>query len=195
MGELWGILLAAGSSTRLGRPKQLVQIDGQSALKRMTRVLGAVTGRNTLVVLGYDHVRLRRQLRDLHCTVVWNPEWKTGMASSLQIGIHALPESAAGALIVTCDQLELDAMDLEALKDAWLEQPDACAAAAYDHTLGVPVVFPRSQFSHLDALSGDRGAKSLLTNGSNLPVRQVDMPHAAFDLDTPEDLARMQRFH
>ena len=190
MAELWGILLAAGSSTRLKTPKQLVAIGGESALKHATRILESVTGRRTIVVLGYMHERMRRELRELHSNIVFNPKWKTGMASSLKMAIHALPRSADGALIMTCDQLELDSLDLQRLVDEWDKDPKHCVAASYADTLGVPVIFPRSQFAGIDDLSGDHGAKRLINGNGKLST--IDLPHAAFDLDTPEDLDRLQ---
>ncbi|MDX1570090.1 MAG: nucleotidyltransferase family protein [Xanthomonadales bacterium] len=190
MAELWGILLAAGSSTRLKKPKQLVDVAGESALKRSTRLLEWITGRRTIVVLGCHHERLRRELRDLHSNIVFNPEWKTGMASSLKMAIHALPRTADGALIMTCDQLQLETADLQRLVDEWQKDPTACVAARYADTLGVPVIFPRSQFGRIDTLDGDNGAKRLINGNGKLAT--IDLPHAEFDLDTPEDLDRLQ---
>lgn len=194
MAELWGILLAAGGSTRLRKPKQLIKVDGESALKRSTRLLESVTGRRTLVVLGCMHDRIRRELRDLHSTIILNPNWKTGMASSLKMAIHALPRSADGALILTCDQLELEPEDLQRLADKWEDSPNDCVAARYSDTLGVPVIFPKSQFGGFNDLCGDSGAKALIgENGATL--HEIELPHAAFDLDTPEDLEALRSRH
>ena len=190
MAELWGILLAAGSSTRLKKPKQLIDVAGESALKRSTRLLESITGRRTIVVLGCHHERLRRELRDMHSNIVFNPEWKTGMASSLKMAIHALPRTADGALIITCDQLELETDDLQCLVDAWEKDPNCCVAARYADTLGVPVIFPRKQFTGIDDLTGDSGAKRLINGNGKLAT--IDLPRAAFDLDTPEDLTRLE---
>lgn len=110
------------------------------------------------------------------------------MGSSLRVGMAALAQHAPDAervLLLVCDQPRLRLEHLHAL----LEAEGSIAAAHYKGKCGVPAVFAHSHFKELAATVGDQGARSLL---QSLAVTRVPMPEAAFDLDTPEDLAALQ---
>lgn len=186
MNGLHGLVLAAGASRRFGQPKQLLQIDNETLLHRACRqslnVCDAVT-----VVLGAESARMIDAIDDLSLTRVDNPDWPTGVASSLRAGVAALPPHAAGVMIVLCDQVAVTATELRSLAGAWREQPGSIVAAAYAGVCGAPVIWPRDWFPALLALSGDQGGRDLL-NAS--PVTRIEMPAAAMDIDTPADERR-----
>ncbi|HET8697673.1 MAG TPA: nucleotidyltransferase family protein [Gammaproteobacteria bacterium] len=185
------VLLAAGGSRRLGRPKQLVRRRGQPLLVHATRAArGALPGAPLVVVLGAQALRLRALLRrrDPAARAVLNSRWSTGLASSLARGLRALPSDIDAALVLLVDHPDVDAAALRRLIAAWRRRPAAPAAAGYLERAGVPAILPRRSWRALRDLEGDSGARALLRGGG---ATLVDMPEAALDVDTPEDAARL----
>jgi xanthine/CO dehydrogenase XdhC/CoxF family maturation factor len=183
------MLLAAGSSSRFGSPKQLADIAGRPMLARtLDTVLQLERRHPVTVVLGADVERLEPLVRGASAKVAFNPDHAQGMASSIRVGLAQAPLDARGALIALADQVAVTADDLRQLVSRWEQQPDCIVAALYDDTIGVPAIFPADLFRELAELQGDRGARVLL---SRYPERVigVPMPSAAQDIDTPGDLA------
>jgi molybdenum cofactor cytidylyltransferase len=186
------ILLAAGASRRLGRPKQLVRHRGRPLL-----LVAAEAARRALplsplvVVLGAEAPRMRLVLERarLRTDAIVNPQWSEGMAGSLRAGLAALGRTVRAALVLTVDQPLVDAAALARLVAAWRRRPGVPAAARYDGRPGVPAVLPRRYWRALKSLGGDEGARALLRGGAGVTL--VDMPEAALDVDTPADLRRL----
>lgn len=178
------IVLAAGSSSRLGQPKQLLQYGGEPLLHRAARLALSVGAAPVLVVTNApEH---ETAIHDLPVSVILNPEHAEGMGSSLRAGMAALARLAPAAvrvLLLVCDQPLLETSHLLALLEA--ETPHGVAAAEYGGRLGVPAVFAREHFPALAAVAGDRGARALLRG---MAVTAVAMPEAAIDIDTSADL-------
>ncbi|HEY8520596.1 MAG TPA: nucleotidyltransferase family protein [Gammaproteobacteria bacterium] len=190
--RLAALVLAAGGSTRLGRPKQLVRHRGTPLLVRAVQAAVAAAGRPVVVVLGAEAQRLRTVLarRRLPARVVLNARWREGLAGSLAAGLEALPRRAAAALLLVVDQPEVDARALRRLVRAWRGRPGLPAAARYDGLPGVPAILPRRWWRAAKRLEGDQGARALLRA---LPrITLTDMPQGALDVDAPEDLARLR---
>jgi molybdenum cofactor cytidylyltransferase len=187
------ILLAAGASTRLGQPKQLVQIEGETLLRRTTRLAIESACSPVFVVLGGNAASFLPEIRDLRATVLLNNEWRSGMASSLKLGINAALAAnpqMRNILALVCDQPRLDPPLLQSLLATHRSVRNLISASQYGETLGVPAIFSRDVFPELLALTGDQGArKILLRHREN--VAAVPFPGGDFDLDTPEDLARL----
>ena len=112
------------------------------------------------------------------------------MGGSIASGIGQLPDSARGALIIPCDLPRLLGSELLRLVEAWRDEPESIVAARYGDVVGSPAIFPRQRFRQLTLLSGDQGAGRFLRDG---PVRTVELPSAAEDLDHPEDLEDLTR--
>jgi molybdenum cofactor cytidylyltransferase len=184
------LVLAAGASTRLGQPKQLVPIDGRAALHRVVASAVAVAGNAVTVVIGAHAKELTYLLSRMPVSYVVNKHWEEGLASSLKCGLAAVPAAADAVLVVLGDQVCVTSDDLSRLLSAWRSQASIIAAATYDQTVGVPAVFPRTYFSELAELRGDEGARKVLKRNPDRLVR-VPMPNAAVDLDTPEDLTAL----
>jgi molybdenum cofactor cytidylyltransferase len=123
-------------------------------------------------------------------TVIDNPDWARGLSTSLVRGVAGLPSSAEAVLILLCDQPAVTAADLDALIAEWRVEPELIAAAGFNDRLGPPVIIPRAFWPQLAALRGDQGARSLLEWHTEHIT--VNMPHAALDVDTPEDLVRLE---
>lgn len=186
------VLLAAGGSRRLGRPKQLVRRRGQPLLARaVDAARGALPDAALIVVLGAGALRLRALLRrrDNAARPVLNSEWAAGLAGSLARGLAALRSDVDAALVLLADQPNVDAAALRRLLAAWRRRPSYPAAARYLGRAGVPAILPRRSWRALRALDGDAGARALLRGAA--AVTLVDMPEAELDVDTPEDAARL----
>jgi len=186
------LVLAAGASTRLGQPKQLVQIGGRPALHIALSNAVAVAGNAVTVVIGANASDLTYLLAHSPASSIVNRQWDEGIASSLRCGLSVLPASADGVMIVLGDQVCVTSDDLKRLLAAWQKQDNDIAAATYDRHVGVPAIFPRWCFSELAQLRGDEGARKILQRNPDRLVR-VPMSNAGFDLDTPEDLAALTK--
>ena len=187
---LYGIVLAAGASSRFGSPKQLVRVNGRPLMHTAVSRTVEVTGHSTLVVLGANAADLAPLLRHSPATIVINREWQDGLASSIRAGVGRLPGTCTGVMLVLADQAAVTAEDLRRLAGTWKRQPGFIVGAQYGATLGAPAIFPSSCFRDLSELSGDRGANSLFHRNPDRVVR-VPMDSAALDIDTPEDLLRI----
>jgi molybdenum cofactor cytidylyltransferase len=187
---LHAIVLAAGASTRFGSPKQLVRVGGRPLLHTALARACDVAGSAVTVVLGAHAAELTPLLTHSQASVVINRDWREGMASSIRAGVSRLPSSCSAVLLMLVDQAAVTAEDLQRLAGAWRRQPDYIVAARYGTTTGVPAIFPRAAFSDLNALRGDVGARALLQRNPDRLVR-VPMARAAIDLDTPEDLLKI----
>lgn len=178
-------MLAAGGSRRLGRPKQFVRLDGTTLVELACRRALRTRPAGVVVVVGAHGARVRALLARLPVVVVRNRDWRGGLSRSLQAGLARVPRAATAVLVTTVDQWRVRGSDLRRLLAA-----GAPAAAAYDGACGVPALLPRRWRAQLRAVQGDGGARTLLGAAA---VRRVPMPAAAFDLDTPADLANLRR--
>jgi len=184
--KLAGIVLAAGSSERLGQPKQLVEWQGTTLVRRAAELALDVCNAGISVVVGASSSQVTAELEGLSVTIVYNNNWQTGMGSSLKAGIQASSKDADGLLLMLCDQPGIESDDLIRLVNVWQNQPDNPAAAAYSGTVGVPAILPAAMLPALDDISGDAGAGGLLRRYSDTSL--VEMPSAAWDIDIATDL-------
>lgn len=189
------VLLAAGGSSRLGYPKQLIKRAGETLLHRSARLLVETRPRITVVVLGAHADRLAREVHDLPVRIAVNAGWQSGLASSLQTASRALQEqfeeaaTSGGAaserglrvLLALCDQPALESHHLRAL----LNSP-ACAATGHGTRLGVPAVLDACMWQKVHELAGDRGFSMMLSSGG---CTRIDAPELSLDLDVPADIA------
>jgi len=189
--ELYVIVLAAGASTRFGAPKQLAKVNGRPLLQLAVARAVELAGPAVTVVLGANAADIAPMLRHTGASVVVNRDWAEGMGSSVRAGVARLPAAADGALLMLADQPAVTTDDLRRLASSWRRQPQCIVAAQYAGTVGVPAIFPREDFAALHALRGDAGARALLKRGGDRLVR-VPLAAAAIDIDTPEDLTKLQ---
>lgn len=185
--QLGAILLAAGSSSRLGQPKQLIEIEGDPLVALQARRLMALQPACVVVVTGAEREQVAERLADLPVTLVHNPDWARGMGSSLACGIRAMPERVRAALVLLCDQWRVSGDDLQRLVDAWACDPLSAVVADHGDASGPPAILPRALFERLSRLRGDTGAKRILRRW-NGTVEKLSLPRAAPDIDTAGDL-------
>ncbi len=191
--SLPAIVLAAGASRRLGQPKQLVSIAGETLLERTIRVVEGAGCTPVCVVLGAQVERIQREVEMRRIFAVKNDRWEEGMASSIHAGVHWLREhvkDASGVLLLVCDQPRLSVDHLSALITRY-DAADSTnvVASSYAGIRGVPAVFPRAKFDVLLELHGDQGARRLLHEAGR-DVIDVAFESAATDIDTAEDLEK-----
>jgi molybdenum cofactor cytidylyltransferase len=186
------IVLAAGAATRFGSPKQLAQVNGRPMLHLAVTRAAEIAGQSVTVVLGANAADLAPLLRHTGASLVINRDWAEGLGSSVRAGVARIPAAAEGVLLMLADQPAVTADDLRRLVDSWRRQPRCIVAAQYAGTAGVPAIFPREDFAALSGLRGDAGARALLQGAGDRLVR-VPLPGAAIDIDTPEDLLKLQK--
>jgi molybdenum cofactor cytidylyltransferase len=187
------ILLAAGQSRRLGRPKQLLEWNGASLLSRSLRAAQNLQGMPVVVVLGAHADQIRPQLMAESVTIVDNPEWQEGMAASIRVGLGETLNRFAevdGVIIMVCDQPGLDHHVLQRLVALQRSSGRPVAAAAYAGRLGTPAIFHRSVFPALQQLKGDKGARQLLNEMGEM-VAVLPFDAGVMDIDTEEDYLRL----
>jgi len=189
------ILLAAGSSTRLGEPKQNLMYEGQPLLQRAIQTALASSCEPVLVILGANAEAFQAGLNDLPVQTVFNPDWQEGMASSIRQGILTLNEISPdldGAIIMVCDQPFVTTTLLNQLVEEKKMHDHGIIACTYQDTLGTPALFDKQFFPELLALQGLEGAKKLLFQHAAV-VTSLDFPLGTFDIDTPQDYQNLQQ--
>ncbi len=191
------ILLAAGASTRMGRPKLLLRYGSRSFLRHAAEVAAASICRPILVVLGAYANQLQSEIDDLPVRSVINERWADGMGSSIQVGVGALKtydraDNTEALVLMLCDQPFVTAAVIHNLVTAFRSNGKSISASEYGGTLGVPAVFGREYFAALAALSGAAGAKHIIAAHAS-EVMRVPFPQGATDVDTPEDYRQLQR--
>ncbi|QWP78262.1 nucleotidyltransferase family protein [Lysobacter sp. K5869] len=184
--EFAAVLLAAGASRRLGRPKQLLRRDGDTLLRRGARLALDSGAARTLVVLGARAERLRGELDGLAVEIVINPDWQDGMAASLIAAARALDGFDGAVLVLACDQPALELAHLRALRDG--AAAAGCAATEHAGALGVPALIAPALWREATGLRGDRGFGAALAQAHDGAVWRLRAPELELDLDTPGDV-------
>lgn len=181
-------LLAAGGSTRLGRPKQLLSYDGEPLVRYVLQQLQAAALTRYAVVLGSGAAAVESVLAAHGCDSLDNPAWAEGIASSIRVATAwARAHQLDALLLAACDQPRLTTNHVRALCTAHARQA-AAVASGYGGTCGIPAIFGLEWYARLEALAGDRGAGALLRNDPNVVV--VDWPDGAVDVDTEDEARR-----
>lgn len=189
------LLLAAGGSSRMGRPKQLLRIGNKSLVRIAAEAAIEALGDPTVVVTGSCGEQVAAQLGGLPLHVAHNAGWERGMGSSIRHGVESILKLGPhiGALLITlCDQPGVSAQTLRKLLDAQIETGASLCAASFDETVGPPALFTRAFFDDLLSLPDEAGAKQLLLKHSGSLCR-VNCPEAARDVDTPDDYDAVAR--
>ncbi len=186
------IILAAGGSTRLGTPKQLLEYGGKTLIRRAAETALATPFRPVIVVLGAEAARVKEALAGLDVLTIENPAWPSGMGSSIRAGMSLLRDADA-VLLTLCDQPLIQPAHLEMLAASCVAgQPCSMAAASYQGAVGVPALFSRAHFEELSALADGEGAKRLLSRHASSLIT-VPLPAAAIDVDTREQYEALPR--
>ena len=182
------VILAAGESSRMGRPKQLLLYNNKSLL--MHSVHEAMqTGLPVIVVTGANIDVITNELKSLGITIAENKKWNEGIASSLRCGLETtvkLIENLDGIIFMVCDQPFISTILLEDLLKTQRETAFPIVASDYGGVAGTPVLFHKSFFSELLKLTGDTGARNLIKQNAS-QLKSIPFLKGNIDIDTKED--------
>ncbi len=195
MGKSIGlIVLAAGASTRMGTPKQLLLHGGRTFLRRSAATALASACHPVVVVLGAHAEQVQGELDRLPVLIVENRQWEEGMSSSIRVGLEALVaggDEVDGAVIMLCDQPFVTVGVINELVETYRQTGKLIVASGYGEACGVPVLFSNELFVEIAALEGTQGAKLIIANHP-FDVATVCFPEGAIDVDTPQDYERLR---
>ncbi len=195
--KVGAVVLAAGQSSRyrgaggLAATKLVAEISGEPIVRRVVQAAWASRARPVSVVVGFERDRVEAALAGIPATIVVNPDFAAGLASSLRAGLGALPADAAATLVLLGDMPKVDPALIDRLIGAFEASPDAWAVAPLQNgRRGNPVLLARLLFDQAMRLEGDEGARRLLAGLEASRVVEIDAAgsDASFDVDTPEDL-------
>ena len=189
------VILAAGPSTRMGSPKQLLVLNGKPLLVRTVEAALASEAWPIVVVLGANAERIRPVLARLPVLVTENAAWAEGMAASIRAGVTTLQQFSRqidAAVIALCDQPAFSADTVTQLVATQHATGKSIVATRYAGRHGAPALFLREHFPALAGLTGEEGARALLNDQPDR-IAAIDQPAFAFDLDTPADVAALPK--
>lgn len=183
------IILAAGSSSRLGGVKQLIEYQGKTLIERSITTAQKIATNRTVIVLGANAELIQKSIKSDATSIAINSDWKDGMGSSIVVGLRFLleRESIDQVILMLCDQPFVDEELIIRLIQKRSQTSHGIIASSYSGTLGVPALFGKKYFDELLALQGHEGAKILIRKYSE-DVAFIDFPLGKTDLDTPEDV-------
>ena len=182
------LILAAGSSSRMRTPKQLLPVNNTTLLGHT--IENSIASKASIVccVLGANFQKVKNNIKDNPIEIIYNPEYKNGLSTSLIEGIkHIQSKTYDAALVLLADQPKVDTNYINLLIDAYHSNSEAIIASSYSDSFGVPAVFPNPIFEQLLKLKGDKGAKAFLNSGK-IKIKTINNADLT-DIDTPEDYA------
>jgi molybdenum cofactor cytidylyltransferase len=188
------ILLAAGGSSRLGQPKQLLAYKGGNLIQHAAQVALDSDNSPIVVVVGAGAEQTRKSLDQYSISFVENQRWQEGMASSIKAGLGKLTELSPdmdGVILMVCDQPYVTPHLLRKMKKQWQDTGRGIVACTYAGTVGTPALFARDYFADLLALDGQEGAKKILMALRSF-ITLITFPLGQVDIDTPEDLKNLE---
>lgn len=187
------IILAAGSSKRLGKPKQLVKFQNNTLISRAVELAISTNIQNINIVLGANSSLISEEIKDFPIKICINEKWQDGMSSSIQCGLQNLLDKTptiSAILVMLCDQPLITVEHLNSIINKFTVSDKPIVTSRYNNINGVPAIFSSEIFDDLLKIEGDKGARNLIERFTDL-VETIDIPDAEFDIDTPEDLHQL----
>ena len=188
------LILAAGNSSRLGSPKQLIKFEGKTLIERIAETALSIS-EEVLIVLGGNSELISPKLERFENTIstIFNPDWQEGMGKSIRLGVDELAHKSDLILILLSDQPFISKVLLQNMLQTYANSQNPIVACVYKNTLGVPILFDKSMFQELLKLSGDKGAKSFLHLYED-KISMIDFPAGIIDIDTTEDVEKLKSY-
>lgn len=186
------VILAAGKSSRLGQPKQLLPFKGKNLLTHVVQVARQVS-ENVFVVIGSDKKRMEAEIKNETVDIVFNETWEEGMASSIRCGLTAVTakvQDLNSVIFMVCDQPFVTTGLLQNLIREKEKSGKNIVASAYAEIAGTPVLFDKSVLPELMELQGDIGARKIIVKNKDR-VATIDFPLGKVDMDTAEDYKKL----
>ena len=181
--------MAAGASSRMGKPKQLLRYNGDTLLKQAAQKALDSNAGPVIVVLGANVDSFKKEIENENVTLVINQDWKQGMASSMITGLNALlgiAPATDAVIFMMCDQPFISISLLKDLIAMQQATAKSIVASNYGSTIGPPTLFCKSIFPQLLQLKGDAGARKIIQQHTN-EVATVYFPTGSIDIDTAAD--------
>jgi molybdenum cofactor cytidylyltransferase len=191
------IVLAAGAASRMNEPKQLLHFEGKTLLRRAVETAIATNCEPVVIVLGVNFEKTSAEIKDLKVEICFNNDWQKGLSSSLKSGLKNLRGLAPNidAFIVSlADQPFVTTNHFHQFVTKFQQTDHPIIAAKYGETIGVPALFAKETFDEFETISGDKGAKMLIEKHRRT-LETIDLPEAAFDVDTKEDYLKLKSAH
>ena len=183
------VILSAGESSRMGRPKALLPIDGQTFIEKIVGAIKQTEVGKVIVILGHHAEEMRRRIEHLPVEILVNPDYKLGQLSSLQVAVRRLEQEAScdGLLVHLVDHPYIDAKLVEVMIERFRATGKLIVVPRHDGRRGHPVIFARKLFDELLAAPMDQGAKAVV-NAHRDDTLEIDTQDAGVtvDIDTPE---------
>ncbi|HJZ41068.1 MAG TPA: nucleotidyltransferase family protein [Bacteroidales bacterium] len=183
------VILAAGASTRLGKPKQLLQYEGNNLIQRITQIAVDVVNEPVVVVLGAHSDLIRPHISRLPVSIVYNPDWTSGIGSSIRKGLREvldLSPDLDSVLFAVCDQPHVSRELFADMISTRINTKKPIVACSYGNTLGTPVLFSKQYFGELMRLKNFEGARKIIQRHT-AAVESVPFPLGKVDIDTLQD--------
>lgn len=183
------VILAAGASTRLGKPKQLLKYKGKNLLQNAIDAATGSTVASVVVVLGANAADVSKNIDKSKTRVLVNTEWEEGMASSVRNGLNELlfsDPSTDAVIFLVCDQPHISSDVINNLVRSQRETGKPIVTCSYGETIGPPALFHKSLFPELMQLKGDAGARKIIKLHSH-EVATVPFEKGNIDIDTEAD--------
>jgi molybdenum cofactor cytidylyltransferase len=188
------VILAAGSSTRLGQPKQLLEFQGTNLIQHIVQTAVTAVNKPVVVILGANCNLIRSQLTGLPVHIVYNPDWSQGMTSSIRKGLMALlyfSPDTEGVIFAVCDQPYITPDLFLEMISVGTNSQKPIVACLYNNVAGTPVLFKRGYFDVLLALKDNEGARKIIQSHPE-SVETIPFPLGTFDVDTMQDYEALQ---
>lgn len=185
--------MAAGTSSRLGRPKQLVKFQNKFLLQHIIDIVAILDFESTVVVLGAHADKIVESIIPKNCNVLNNKNWSEGIASSIRLGVSEskkLNESLKGILFLLSDQPFVTKQLIEELIQKHANGNQQITACSYKDNIGVPAIFGKEFFPDLLKLTGDVGARKIMMQNKE-HVEHIVFKDGSFDIDTEEDVQEL----
>ena len=183
------VILSAGESSRMGRPKALLPIAGETFIEKIVGALKKASVQRVIVILGHNADEMKRRIEHLPVEILHNPDYKLGQLSSLQVALRRLEKEADcdGVLVHLVDHPYLDAKLVETLMERFLTSGKLIVLPRYKGKHGHPVIFSRRLFKELLSAPMDQGAKAVVNahRGDTLEI-DTENEGITLDIDTPE---------
>jgi len=191
--RIGAVILAAGASSRMGKPKQLLKYGGQTLVRRAVLAARGAECNPVVIVTGAHGEELKEELHGLNLREANNPEWESGIGSSIRAGIQAVVKAndkVTALILMLCDQPFVTSDVLSGLITTHREGGGEIVASSYGGTIGVPALFGKAFFAELVRLESGAGAKQVIQRHLT-QVHLLPFPQGEIDLDTPADFARL----
>ena len=187
------VVLAAGSSSRLGQPKQLIKYKGKPLLQNILDHSQVLSFTSKVLILGAHAEEIKKNINTGEFRVIINEQWEEGIASSILKGVRSSLEinpNLENILFLLSDQPFVTSALIKELLDTHKKEGKTITGCRYDKTVGVPVIFNKNMFRELCHLNGDRGAKVLIRKYPD-KVAAVSFDLGSVDIDEPEDYRKL----